>query len=96
MCLYNFVLNYFVAGLAILEQELADFFPEEPDSKDFRLRRPYMVSAATIQLCYYTVKAAIDNTQMTCSNKILFMGTKFKFYIIVIKYHYFPDFFPAI
>ena len=67
---------FLVAGFAILERQLADFFSKEPDSKDFRLCGLHTVSVAVTQLCYCSVKAAIDNMQMTCCNKILFMGTE--------------------
>lgn len=43
----------------ILEQRSASFLYERPDSKYFRLRRPFSLS----QLCHYNTKAGIDNTE---------------------------------
>ena len=41
---------FLVAGFAILEQKLVDFFSRESDSKDFRLCKLHTVSAAATQL----------------------------------------------
>jgi hypothetical protein len=56
----------------------------------------HMVSVATIQLCFCSIKVAIDNIQMnecSCFNKTL-LTLKFAFQIIlcVMKYYSYFDF----
>lgn len=46
------------------KQGLANVFCEGPDTKYFSLFG-HMVSVAAIQLCHCSVKAAIDDTQMS-------------------------------
>lgn len=50
--LIQIIFLFLVAGFAILEQKLVDFFSRESDSKDFRLCKPYTVSAAATQLVF--------------------------------------------
>lgn len=54
-----------------------------------------MVSVASTQLRYYSLKVAIDNMQMTCSNTMLFMGTDiwilYNCHEILFYWFFFPN-----